>query len=264
VKPVKKSTVKRCKALGVELALPYPDQAKILEGLILGLEDALGFQRQLDGFTVPTQGVRELADLLKKVSTALGKIANHPHLLKAKRARINGRIRTFKTTLLEKLTLDTQKITIENRQLLDSLYYEANNKDSTLLFCPDLSLDECGFDRAIKNLADTSDNKIVKRKSECLKKAVDYFKSTLKRPGSGGTKSAGRFIPGIEMLARYFKQFLPGKKISAKPGTFFFNYVRFWFNEIGEGPQESPERHIQAFLDSPLYDLLMDSQPHIE
>lgn len=133
---------------------------------------------------------------------------------------------------LEKINDALKILGPQNCQILDNVYYSANNKDNLLMTMePDIM---------------SFENSGLMILGKRLQKTMDLALEGIPALGKGNAKKkAKKYIYGIEKLAEHFKKVFPNNKISSTKSGKFYKYVEIWFQHLLEEDEGDLRRHIK-------------------
>ena len=190
--------------IGAQLGIADPI---VLRDLVLGMEDATGYQEQTSGITDPGLSMKEMAQALRSMQGALRRISRG----------------TITQAALAQLRNAAKMIPPEYLAVLEQ--YGGEIMD---------------IDRLLVELEQSPSEATTHR----LLSSVEGFLEDLAKPGRGGARrQAMRYAMGIKKLAEWFTEALPKNAVSAAPSSVFYAYASIWLREY-QGFDGDPERHI--------------------
>lgn len=188
-------------------------ERKIKE-LLAGLYDAFDYHKQVGGIYYSDTSVKEYKTNIQKAFDAI--------------RRLNAALNNLPEA--EKL-------------LIDDYYREANNSDALMIHLADQVMIDTGKPQSGFALV-----------SQRMEKALIIAEKNVIAPGAGNARREGKeYIAAIEMLARWFSDVFPNRKLSASPNTVFYKYVQIWFQCFIEPDDNDKDirRHVRNALGHP-------------
>jgi hypothetical protein len=216
----------------------------IARELLSGAWDAFGVHSKGKDFFKNSLTKRVLEDHLKSAFSAIKKINS------GKGNRGDN---------LRKLNLALHNLGYANRSPLDTIFFEANDKDETLMRVV-LPLEKASaFEMFIEEFLERPELLDVRINQEiCIKmqRTIEqYLTNHIAHPGKGHRETTRAYFLGIELLARYFTEAYPENKLSyAKTKdnreSKFYRYVNFWQKHILQEKETDLRRHIKDVIES--------------
>ena len=220
------------------------NEDNIYLALVQGAWDALGVHEQTKTFVRNPLTKKELTDTLGSVLSALRKIRNGV-------GRLENNLNNLKNNI--------EKLGEANASPLDTIFYDANDKDDALM-SEVLETHSSGFEKIIEQFHKSPDllqHPYYKQLIIKMEKTIErYLSDHIGNPGRGrGKRSTQSYSSAIEILARYFQENLPDERLSSartvdERGSIFYKYVAFWHREILKEEKTDLRRHIKAVIKS--------------
>jgi hypothetical protein len=186
-------------------------EASKLKLLNFGIDDAIGYQRQVGSIFDTGTGFKDLKENLIRLNNALDKI-------KRGTADVDGNIRRVKTAISKIPHKLLEYLDILDRDLVLNETYDPKQSAFARIAC---SLDNMVEQERIKQSV---------RLGIITTKMIEE----LAPPGKGGARNQARkYNMGIQCLARHFKEVYPDRPLSSKYDSYFYRYVLRWLVKIG-------------------------------
>lgn len=203
--------------------------AKTIQALAFGLEDASGYQGRLNAVHNHGVTLKDFRETVTRLHNALAKL---------------GRGTAGTATNLTNVKHYLAMIPKDYRALLDTL-------DREFFFSEPWQPDRSRFEGIALTLGAMSDDE-RKRQAERLRAITEALLNDIREPGKGSARmQARRYMLGIQCLANHYQEAMPGHPVTAKRDSLFYRYVLIWMESAGYATDQkpTPERHIQNAID---------------
>lgn len=210
-------------SLAADLGISDPRTLKLLKS---GLDDATGYQDMCGPHYDPGISHKEYRQLVNRLRKALKKI-------KSGRGCQEKALRSVAQTL--------NSLPPEYLGAWDSYDLELVKQPLAMQHPHDSHFEQ--WARALPRF-DKADRSVLAGRLLGVMERIEF-----NEPGRGrARKDARKYIPGIQCLAKWFRDVLPNCAISESKDTLFYRYVGHWLKHYMNWEGDSPDRHVENAL----------------